>query len=211
MGTIKQGILGGFSGKVGTVVGSSWKGEAYMRGIANHVKNPNTPKQQEQRHKLEIAQTFMKQALQFINVGLKDYAKKQSPYNYAVRQMVNNAIGDAPDYTIDYSKIVLSRGILTPPSVQIMYVTMTDIDILWGDQNGHGNAKDDDVSVFLCYNMERQEVFFDFNGFIRSAGTSHVFLPEDWDGDHIHAWFAMRSADWKLITNSEYLGYYRLE
>lgn len=25
MGTIKQGILGGFSGKVGTVVGSTWK------------------------------------------------------------------------------------------------------------------------------------------------------------------------------------------
>ena len=32
MGTIKQGILGGFSGKVGTVVGSSWKGISYMRG-----------------------------------------------------------------------------------------------------------------------------------------------------------------------------------
>jgi hypothetical protein len=25
MGTIKKGILGGFSGKVGTVVGGSWK------------------------------------------------------------------------------------------------------------------------------------------------------------------------------------------
>lgn len=132
MGTIKQGILGGFNGKVGTVVGSSWKGEAYMRGLAQHVKNPKTEKQLEQRNKMDIAQKFMKQALQFINLGLKDVAKKQSPFNYAVRQMVNNAIGDAPDYTIDFSKIVLSKGILTPPSVQIMYVTMTDIDILWG-------------------------------------------------------------------------------
>ena len=34
MGTIKQGILGGFSGKVGTVVDSSWKGISYMRGQA---------------------------------------------------------------------------------------------------------------------------------------------------------------------------------
>ena len=32
MGTIKKGILGGFSGKVGTVVGASWKGISYMRG-----------------------------------------------------------------------------------------------------------------------------------------------------------------------------------
>ena len=34
MGTIKQGILGGFSGKVGTVVGSTWKSVHYMRALA---------------------------------------------------------------------------------------------------------------------------------------------------------------------------------
>ena len=40
MGTIKQGILGGFSGKVGTVIGGSWKGISYMRSQAQSVKNP---------------------------------------------------------------------------------------------------------------------------------------------------------------------------
>lgn len=39
MGTIKQGILGGFSGKVGTVVGGTWKGISYMRSIAQNIKN----------------------------------------------------------------------------------------------------------------------------------------------------------------------------
>jgi hypothetical protein len=42
MGTIKQGILGGFSGKVGTVIGGSWKGISYMRSIPQSVKNPRT-------------------------------------------------------------------------------------------------------------------------------------------------------------------------
>jgi hypothetical protein len=32
MGIIKQAVPGGFSGKVGTVIGSSWKGIAVMRG-----------------------------------------------------------------------------------------------------------------------------------------------------------------------------------
>ena len=49
MGKIKQGILGGFKGKVGTVIGSSWNGISYMRGIAQSVKNANTPAQQTQR------------------------------------------------------------------------------------------------------------------------------------------------------------------
>ena len=31
MGTISKGILGGFSGTVGTVIGGSWKGIDYMR------------------------------------------------------------------------------------------------------------------------------------------------------------------------------------
>ena len=49
MGKIKQGILGGFKGKVGTVIGSSWNGISYMRGIAQSVKNANTAAQQTQR------------------------------------------------------------------------------------------------------------------------------------------------------------------
>lgn len=92
-----------------------------------------------------------------------------------------------------------------------MYVNETDLDIFWGDQNAHGNAKDDDVAVFLCYNVEKQIVFIDLNLFPRSYASAHVRLPDSWVLDHIHAWFAMRSADNKLITNSEYLGYYRLE
>lgn len=49
MGTIKQGILGGFSGKVGTVIGSSWKGISYMKGRAQSTKNPKTAAQTMQR------------------------------------------------------------------------------------------------------------------------------------------------------------------
>ena len=86
MGTIKQGVLGGFSGKVGTVVGASWKGTAYMRGIATHTKNPRTPKQIEQRTKMEFARNFLQQAAEFINIGFKDVAKRQSPLNYAAQR-----------------------------------------------------------------------------------------------------------------------------
>ena len=49
MGKIKQGILGGFKGKVGTVIGSSWNGIAYIRGLAQSVKNPKTAAQLQQR------------------------------------------------------------------------------------------------------------------------------------------------------------------
>ncbi len=45
MGTIKRGILGGFKNKVGSVIGSSWKGIDTMRSMPLSVANPRTTKQ----------------------------------------------------------------------------------------------------------------------------------------------------------------------
>ena len=61
MGKIKQGILGGFKGKVGTVIGSSWNGISYMRGQAQSVRNANTPAQQMQRGFFKDLQTLVSQ------------------------------------------------------------------------------------------------------------------------------------------------------
>lgn len=49
-GVILQGILGGFSGKVGPVVGGKWKDIDYMRAYVI-PSNPNTPAQQAVRAK----------------------------------------------------------------------------------------------------------------------------------------------------------------
>jgi hypothetical protein len=45
MGTINQGILGGVSGTVGSVVGASWKGISYLRGKATSHNDANTEAQ----------------------------------------------------------------------------------------------------------------------------------------------------------------------
>jgi len=49
MGIIKQGILGGFSGKVAGVVGTSWKGRAVIKARPLSVANPKTEGQVSQR------------------------------------------------------------------------------------------------------------------------------------------------------------------
>ena len=74
MGKIKQGILGGFNGTVGTVVGGSWKGMAYMRGKAQSIKNPRTEKQMSQRIKFGMAQKFVKMMTAYLQVGFRNYS-----------------------------------------------------------------------------------------------------------------------------------------
>lgn len=48
MGRIKKGILGGFSGKVDSVVGASWRGIDYMRSLPRTSDKPATVAQLEQ-------------------------------------------------------------------------------------------------------------------------------------------------------------------
>ena len=212
MGTIKQGVLGGFSGKVGTVIGASWKGTAYMRGQATHVKNPRTAAQIAQRTKMEFARNYLQQAQEFLNVGLKDVAKHQSPLNYAVSQMVRNAIlGDYPDYAPDYTKLVWSHGLLTPPVVETVYANYDALDFLWQDNSGQGNAKADNISMVVVCNAEKQEIKYFMNGYIRSTKSTHCELTESWVDDHVHIYITMRSSDGKLISNSHYCGEFYLE
>ncbi len=105
MGTIKQGILGGFSGKVGTVVGSSWKGISYMRGQAQSVKNPRTAKQVAQRDKFSLSLSFIRPIQSFIQIGFKTYEHKQSAFNAAMSYTMKNVIkGTYQSFSIDYTK-----------------------------------------------------------------------------------------------------------
>ena len=55
------GILGGFRGTVGTVVGSSWNGIAYMKGKPQSVRNPRTDDQVQQRNFFKDLQQLVAQ------------------------------------------------------------------------------------------------------------------------------------------------------
>ena len=82
MAKIKQGILGGFSGKVGGVVGSSWKGIAVMKAKPLSVANPRTASQVIQRTKFKGA---IKLGSTILNSCCKplfnQYAQQKSGYN----------------------------------------------------------------------------------------------------------------------------------
>ena len=78
---IKQGILGGFSGKVGTVVGSTWKSVHYMRALAVSFSDPRTEKQKNQRSKFTAAVNFTKAMTPFLRFGYKEFSGQQSAFN----------------------------------------------------------------------------------------------------------------------------------
>jgi hypothetical protein len=113
MGQIFQGILGGFSGKVGTVIGYVRNGVAFMRGLAIGHTDANTPAQQEQRAKFSLVIDFLRPLTALLHTSFKTAESRQSGFNAAMSYTMEHAIkGVFPALEIDYTKVLVCKGML---------------------------------------------------------------------------------------------------
>ncbi len=124
MGKINQGILEGFSGKVGNVIGGNWKGIDYMRVKPANVANPQTEGQVDQRTKFSTVLQFLQPLKDFVKVGYKNYAIKMTQFNSAMSYILKDAVTRTyPDYTIDIVHYQLEMAPFRLDIIQICTVT----------------------------------------------------------------------------------------
>lgn len=114
MATFKQGILGGFSGKVGGVIGSSWKGIDTMRSQPSSVTNPRTNAQVANRSRFKSVSQLAAALLTTIVKPLNDrFAQKMSGFNDFCQR--NASAFDTLGAFVP-ANLVLSRGKLSAPA-----------------------------------------------------------------------------------------------
>ena len=207
MGTIKKGVLGGFSGKVGTVVGASWKGIDYIRSLPASVRNPRTEGQVTQRSRFLVTLEFLKAINSFIRVGYKTYAIKQSAYNAAMSYIVNNAVmGAYPDFEIDFPNVLVSRGSLKQAEGATATAGAGSMSFAWTDNSGVSNALATDKAMLLVFNSVKGEAVFNTAAADRSAETADLPFPAGWSADTVEVYLGFISNDGLLVANSVYLG-----
>lgn len=120
MAKIKQGILGGFSGKVANVVGTSWKGRAVMKSQPLSVANPRTTAQTEQRNKFsKISELASKVLTQFVQPVENPISGNISGYNLFCKDNKEafSALG-----VIDATKLFAGGGTLPNAAIQKVVV-----------------------------------------------------------------------------------------
>lgn len=208
MGTISQGILGGVSGKVGNVVGGSWKGIDYLRIMPASVANPQTEAQMDQRSKFITVLNFLQPLKEFVRIGFKSYAVKMTQFNSAMSFNLKNGIsGEYPDYTIDYANALVSRGGLAPAlNGTASSVIAGLVSIEWEDNSGEANASTTDKSLLAVYNPSKNEAVAILNGANRVTGVHEVTVPASYSGDTVHVFIGFTKADGSEVSNSKYVG-----
>jgi hypothetical protein len=150
MGVIKSGILGGFSGKVGSVVGTSWKGISVMKALPESVANPRTAGQVAQRTKFSGVTRFGSELLTEIIKPLNDrFAQKMSGYNAFVKR--NIAAFDA-DGVMNPTLIEMSKGSLENGGTINLTFDVVDGEFTldWENLSGTGSAVGAD-KVYITY------------------------------------------------------------
>jgi hypothetical protein len=123
MAKIKQGVLGGFSGSIANVTGSSWKGIAVMKSKPLSVANPNTDLQVAQRTSFKsIATLFSVLLALVIKPVYNPSASKMSGYNLAcsINKQAFNAAGVfvPANCTIGNGSLPNVKSLSTTPAIE---------------------------------------------------------------------------------------------
>ncbi|OWP84838.1 hypothetical protein BWK59_03220 [Flavobacterium davisii] len=208
MGKIGRGILGGVSSKVANVVGSRWKGIDYIRAKPQSVANPRTLLQVNQRTKFALVLRFLQPNLNFIKIGYKNYAVKKSQFNSAMSYILNNAIiGVSPDFEIDYSLALLSRGNLTGALNPVFDLTTSgQVQFSWDDNSTDGNALPTDKVMVVAYNPIKGESVYLSGGATRADLSQTVIIPNSYAGDELQLFISFMNAEETQLSNSIYIG-----
>lgn len=207
MGTIKKGIIGGFSGKVGPVIGSSWKGKPYMKGRPEKVANPRTQAQLDHRGKFASVIQFLSPMKAFLSAGFIEMAIDMTAFNAAMSYNYHHAVkGIYPGFSIDYSIVRVSQGTLAGALNPRVSASEGQVHFAWQNNADNMEVMDSDKALLLVYSPNLQKAVSIVGGNTRDSASQSIALPEVFSGHTLHCYLAFQNKEATAASTSQYLG-----
>lgn len=220
MANYNQGILGPFSGKVGPVVGSTWKGRQVMKGRPYPKKNVTASILQARvRQRMTVLAEYLRPLGGLISLGMRYAAKAAAvtPRNYATKRNIENSMNLSQGvWSVVPSTIEISEGnygnvdsLLLAQSANAFTVTWTNNGGAYIGLTANGSQimlNDTDKVWIVLYNVEKKQTSIPVGGYcMRDDSTATVARPSSWvAGDHVHAYvFTMADEVYKYNTAPE--------
>lgn len=211
MSQYNQGILGPFSGKVGTVVGSFWKGRFVMRGRPTHMTNPNTPAQQAQRARFSLVSENLAPLRTIVNAGfaIRADVENVTPVNVAMQVNMEQAVTESGGiFSILWNRFMISGGtLLNVESPTATAVASHNVNISWVNNAGvQGDVLDNDQVLVAIYNPTKKEAVYDMVSMCRDDQSGVMHVPSLWVGDSVQVFIFTRSEDKSRTSPSVNVG-----
>lgn len=204
MAIIPQGILGGVKNKIGSVVGSSWKGIPVLKSKPLSVANPRTAGQVSQRDAFKLASEIGSQILaSWIKPFWDRSASKMSGYNSWVKANVQFMAGGI---IADYSDLIMSNGKLTTADSIALIADDSSNSITITPTVGTLNqfSASSDIAQVVYYNATKDYWIVSGNLGNRSASPYTISDTVMATGDVLHVWLAFKRSDLTYVSPSTY-------
>lgn len=199
MARLDKGLLGGYTGKLGTTVGSSWKGINVVRTYQPNVANPNSQGQQDQRNAFkQISQVASLLLGPIVKPFWDNKATRMSGYNAFIQA---NLLGAVKNGKIDPEKFILSQGRIGYHKVNLRTLSSSDMALDWVSLMPAFGANTDTLS-YVAYTSEMEIIDFGVNVALRESGGAYITLPTDFERIEYFV-FTWRSADGKYLSDSQ--------
>ena len=208
MAEIKKGILGGFSGKVGPVVGANWRGKDIIRSTPKSSSKPKTDKQILQQMKFKATISFLQplRSIQSRFFGMN--AGVRSKVNLAASYVINNAIEVVEGLPVMvYNKVLITKGDLASfQNVELVPQTGGVLSLTWEDNSVQGNALETDKVSLVCY-FEELGMFEIYEGVaLRGDAIAEITVPSIYTGKVAQVYAYLCNEAETQACNSVHLG-----
>jgi len=196
------------SGSIGDTVWVNRKGINYKRSKRTTINQPNSPAQLVQRARFNTILRFLKPLTNFLRVGFQSQTASMSPFNAAMSCNFKGAIeGTYPEFRIDYSKAMVSRGNLPGAlNPQVTFNKTGRLEFSWDNNSMIPYAMADDKVMLVVYNPEKQQAITIEEGNIRIIGSHSITLPSSFEGDEVQCYIAFKNSWQKKVSDSRYVG-----
>jgi hypothetical protein len=207
MGTYFDGILGNFKGKIGSVVGSKWRGIHYMRSKGTPRSGNYSDKQLSQQSRFALATHFIQPLHPVLKVGYRNQARNRTAINMALSDVLRDVIiGEYPNWDINYQGLRISKGTLTPAYNPTVTMANGQITFHWEAQGDQGGGKATDQALLVAM-AENGAVSFSILQYSRSMLSGVLMMPFMAGQSPVHCYIGMVSAEGREASNSFYAGF----
>ena len=206
MARIKNGVLGGFSGKAGSVIGFQRRGKSFIKGLNKGAPKPPTLNQLASREKFKLLQNWRSYLTSFFAISFKNHTHERSAQNAAHRFNANIVKGEYPNFEIDYTAIVISQGDL--PTLKEVKMTMDEnrkLHFTWNATYEKGAEHRDLVALLIFFN-EKSTYTGSTTAAHRMDGSCSFQLPSANVHTHADVYITVLSDDRERAANSQYVG-----
>jgi hypothetical protein len=206
MARYTEGINGPVRGKVGTVIGSSWKGIPYIKSRGKARTKKVHKDEKANRDKFAEAQLWLRPLLDFVRQGFKGYTERVEGFVAAKSYLLRNAFeGVAPNRVIKPALVKVSFGRFPlPADITVGIVAPGRLQFTWDTKVADGLSADDQA-MLLAYDIEHESAFYTMTGQFRKTGMDELVIAKK-AGITYHIYFAFVAADRSQQSDSVYLG-----